>query len=107
MVDERRGEERFTLPLEARWEGLSGQYSARISDLSLGGCYIESLAQVVVGSELQFEIRLPTGLWMPLRGTIVYQQPSLGFGVRFAHLTLMERNLLMQVLNSAGNRRTS
>lgn len=101
MEDERRGERRFPLPLEVRWESLSGKYAARISDLSLGGCYIESLAQVVVGEELRFEIQLPTGLWMPLRGTVVYHHPNLGFGVHFARLTLMERNLLARVLDAA------
>jgi hypothetical protein len=102
MEDERRTERRFPLPLEARWEGLSGKYAARVSDLSLGGCYIATLAQVAQGEELHFEIRLPTGFWMPLRGTVVYCQPSLGFGLSFARLTMMERNVLARFLDSTG-----
>lgn len=105
MADERRDEERFPLPLVARWAGLSGTYPARLSDLGLGGCYVETLAQVAVGTELSFEIQLPTGFWMPLHGTIVYHQPSIGFGVRFDRLTLMERNLLTRVLEEFGQRR--
>ncbi|HEX7998842.1 MAG TPA: PilZ domain-containing protein [Pyrinomonadaceae bacterium] len=100
MEGERRKEQRFSLPLEVRWESLSGKYAARISDLSIGGCYIESLAQVSTGEEIHFEIQLPTGFWMPLRGTVVYHQPTLGFGVSFANLTMMERNVLARVLNT-------
>lgn len=100
MEGERRGEQRYLLPLEVRWESLSGKYAARINDLSLSGCYIESLARVTSGEEIHFEIQLPTGFWMPLRGTIVYQQPNFGFGVKFGHLTLMERNVLSRVLDS-------
>ena len=102
---ERRDEDRLSIPLEARWEGLSGKYAARTSDLGLGGCYIETLAQVAAGEEIHFELQLPTGFWMPLHGTIVYHQPTLGFGVRFDHLTLMERNMLTRLLASAGGRR--
>lgn len=100
MEGERRGEQRYLLPLEVRWESLSGQYAARINDLSLSGCYIESLAQVAPGDEIHFEIRLPTGFLMPLRGVVVYYQPNLGFGVKFVSLTMMERNVLSRVLNS-------
>jgi hypothetical protein len=100
VEDERRNEKRYLMPLEVRWEGLSGQYAARISDLGLGGCYIETLAQVSDGDEIRFEIQLPTGFWMPLRGTVVHRQPNLGFGVRFNQLMMMERNVLLRVLDS-------
>jgi hypothetical protein len=104
MADDRRGEQRIPLPLEARWEGLSGKYTARLSDLSLSGCYIETLAQVALDEEIQFEIKLPTGFWMPLRGTVVYRHPNLGFGVRLGQLTLMERNVLARLLETTGGR---
>lgn len=102
MEGERRSEQRYLLPFQVRWEGLSGQYSARINDLSLSGCYIESLAQVAPGDEIHFEVQLPTGFWMPLRGLVVYHQPNLGFGVKFTNLTMMERNVLSRVLDSSG-----
>lgn len=107
MEDERRGATRYLLPLEVRWESLSGKYAARISDLSLSGCYIESLAQVMQGEEIQFEIQLPTGFWMPLHGKVIYHQPSLGFGVQFFQLTMMERNVLSRVLDSSGGQGTT
>lgn len=53
MSDKRR-DARVSLPLEAHCEGLSGKYVARLSDVSLGGCYVESLASVAVGERIQF-----------------------------------------------------
>lgn len=98
MRENTRRDERYPLPLEVRWEGFSGKHEARIGDISMGGCYIESLAQVTVGEEIQFEIRLPTGGRMPLRGEIIYHHANLGFGVGFVNLSVMERNVLAHVI---------
>ena len=101
MADEQRRDERTPLILDVRWEGLSGKYAARISDISLGGCYVESLGQVTIGEEISFEIQLPTGRWMPLRGAVVHLVAHLGFGVEFIGLTTMERNVLAHVIDYA------
>ena len=101
MAEERRRDERIPLILEVRWEGLSGKHVARISDISLSGCFVESLGQVSVGELVRFEIQLPTSRWMPLRGEVVYHLASLGFGVQFMGLTTMERNLLAHVIDYA------
>ncbi len=101
MADDRRSTERVPLSLDVRWESLSGKRTARISDISLSGCYIESLGQVTIGERLSFEIQLPTSRWMPLRGEVIYHHPSLGFGVRFENLTIMERNLLAHLIDYA------
>lgn len=101
MSDERRHHERVLLPLEVRWEGQSGRHTARISDLSLGGCYIETLGQVTVGESLTFEIQLPTQNWMPLSGKVVYHHPNLGFGVQFAQLSDLESNVLVDLIEYA------
>jgi hypothetical protein len=98
MRENTRLDERYTLPLELHWQSLSGKHEARISDISLGGCYVESLAQVSIGEEVRFEIQLPTGGRMPLSGEVMHHQPNLGFGLRFAGLSVMERNVLTHVL---------
>lgn len=95
---ERRRDERIALPLEARCEMLSGKHAARLADLSFGGCFVESLAQVTVGEVVRFEIQLPTGRWLPLRGEVIYHQPHLGFGVRFVNLPELEREMLAQII---------
>lgn len=101
MRENTRRNERYPLPLEVHWESLSGKHEARISDISLGGCFMESLAQVVAGEEIQFEIRLPAGGRMPLRGKVIYHQPNLGFGVSFIDLSMMARNVLSRVIEES------
>lgn len=99
MGDERRNEERVPLVLDMRWDSLSGKRAARISDMSLSGCYIESLGQVVVGELIRFEVQLPTGRWMPLVGEVVYHLPSMGFGVRFRTLTEAQKEVVASLLD--------
>ena len=94
----RRRDIRVSLPLEARFEALSGKHTARLSDVSLGGCYVETLSHVTIGEAIQFMINLPTGRWLPLRGEVVYHQPNLGFGVRFVNLSDDEREMLAYVI---------
>lgn len=98
MPEERRNYERVALPMEVRWVGQSGRHTARTSDISVGGCYIETLGQVNTGEVISFEIQLPTGTWMPLTGEVVYQHPNMGFGVNFKDLSELERNLLADVI---------
>jgi hypothetical protein len=99
MTEERRGEQRVPLMLELRWESLSGRHAARISDMSLSGCYVETLGQVTVGELIRFEIQLPTGRWMPLVGEVVYYLPGMGFGMRFGNLTANQKEMIASLLD--------
>ncbi|HYE65200.1 MAG TPA: PilZ domain-containing protein [Pyrinomonadaceae bacterium] len=101
MADERREGERVPLPLEARLESASGKHPVRISDISLNGCYIESLGQVEVGERVRFEVQVPTGQWMQLGGKVVYTHLNIGFGVRFADLSDSKRRVLEQLIDYA------
>lgn len=101
MDNERRQHRRVPLLLEVRSESL-GQSGLRTTDICLGGCYIESLGHVTVGAEIPFDLRLPTGEWISLRGEVIYHHPSLGFGVRFMDLPETEKSLLAQVIEGEG-----
>jgi hypothetical protein len=100
MMDERREEERKNVTLDVRWEGGSGRHTARVSDLSLGGCYLDTLGQVEVGEVVGLELKLPSGEWLPLRGTVAFHHPGLGFSICFTFLTDEEQYLLTQLINS-------
>ncbi|HEV2915385.1 MAG TPA: PilZ domain-containing protein [Pyrinomonadaceae bacterium] len=96
MSDERRDEERIPLSLEVRWEGVSR--SARLSDISVDGCYIDTIAaSVSVGEVISFEVRLPDGEWLPLRGEVTHTMPNIGFGLCFTFLTDEEQRLIAQL----------
>jgi hypothetical protein len=99
MEDERRNAERVPLMLELRWQSLSGKHTARISDMSMGGCYVETIGQVTVGDLIRFEVQLPTGRWMPLVGEVAYYLPAMGFGLRFRSLTETQRQMVASLLD--------
>lgn len=98
---DRRREERVPLPLEVAWESDSGRHTSRISDISMSGCYVESLAQVVVGERVRFQIELALGEWLPLSGIVVYKHPQIGFGVSFTTLTEGVKSQLADLINHA------
>ena len=98
-IEDRREEERKNVSLEVRWEGGSGHHTARVSDLSLGGCYLDTLGQVEVGEIVGLELKLPDGSWLPLRGSVAFYQPGLGFSICFNFMTDEEQYLLLQVIN--------
>lgn len=83
---ERRGDERRGVSLEAWWEGLSGRHGARVSDISMGGCYIDSPGKVSDGEHVVFSIRKPDGSWLTLRGEVVSSEINIGFSLAYDSL---------------------
>jgi hypothetical protein len=102
MADEQRQFERVRLPMEVHWEGISGKYAARIYDLSLSGCYVETLGQVTMGERIRFEIELPTSRWLELEGEVVHAEANMGFGLRLVNLSGADRGMLAHLLEYAG-----
>src|SRR5688500_12149253 len=99
---DRRAEERVPLPLEVAWSSDSGkQHSSRISDISMSGCYVESLGQINVGERIHFKIELALGKWIPLSGVVVYVHPQIGFGVSFTTMTECVKSQLASLIASA------
>ena len=105
MSDERRSNERKQILLEARWESLSRRHEARVDDVSLGGCFVNTYAKVELGEAVNLEIQLPSGKWLPLRGHVASYQPGVGFGMSFSSLTAKETNELKELIRTAKERR--
>lgn len=98
MTDDRRAEERVGTNLPARWDGLSGIHDARVQDISLGGCFVNTGVRVEVDEVVSLEIQLPSGDWLPLRGEVASAQPGIGFGLLFTFLTDEEEFALRQII---------
>ncbi|HET6852056.1 MAG TPA: PilZ domain-containing protein [Pyrinomonadaceae bacterium] len=101
MPDERRSSERKRILLEAKWESVSRRHEARVDDVSLGGCFVNTYAQAEVDEDVNLEIQLPSGEWLPLRGKVASYQPGVGFGMSFTSLSEDEAAVLKQLLLSA------
>jgi Tfp pilus assembly protein PilZ len=104
MSEERRKHNRVPTLIDLAWEGAAGKYEARTSDLSMGGCFIDTIAQVAVGEMIKFKLRLPAGDWIEMQGEVVYTQPSLGFGVRFTTISDYDRKRLKWLVKAEAYR---
>jgi Tfp pilus assembly protein PilZ len=98
MTEDRRSDERISVNLPAKWDGLAGNYEARIEDLSLGGCFVNTPGRVAVGEVVSLDIKLPSGEWLQLRGEVAALRPGIGFGLLFTFLTYDEEQALRELV---------
>jgi hypothetical protein len=99
MPDDRRSEERVNVNLQVKWDGMSGTHEARLEDLSLGGCFINTTGRVELEELVSLEVRLPSGEWLALRGEVTSYQPGIGFGLVFSFLTEDEEEALKDLVS--------
>ena len=97
MTDERRAHERVAVNLQVRWDGNSGLHEARIEDISLSGCFVNSTDRVVIGEFVTLEIKMPNREMLLLRGVVASYQELIGFGVLFTFLTDEEEFAIRQL----------
>jgi PilZ domain-containing protein len=105
MSGERRTNERKHILLEARWESLSSRHEARVDDVSLGGCFVNTYAKVELGEHIELEIQVPSGEWLALRGEVASYQHGVGFGIAFTSLTAEETARLKELMRTVKERR--
>lgn len=98
MTDERRSDERISLNLPVRWDGMAGISDARLEDLSLGGCFVNTGGRVDLGELVGLEIKLPSGEPLLLRGEVTSYQAGIGFGVVFPFLTDEEEQAIRELV---------
>jgi hypothetical protein len=104
MAGERRHSERKRILLEAKWESMSRTHEARVDDVSLGGCFVNTYGKVELGEHVELEIQLPSGEWLPLRGSVASYQPGVGFGMSFSSLGAEESAILKQLILTTKDR---
>lgn len=97
MSDEKRKFERKEMVAEAQMEFSSGKYDTRISEVSLGGCYVDSIASVVEGEPVSLTIKSGDSS-MPFTGEIAYLLPGFGFGIRFTDVTEERERFLLKIM---------
>jgi PilZ domain len=98
-MSDRRSEKRWDVCLDAVWDGKSGNYVARVTDLSEGGCYVDSLGEAQIGEVIAFRLQMPDGEWLELKGEVAHQSPPLGFGLQFVTLSDEQYEKLRSLLD--------
>src|SRR6476660_7893048 len=100
-MDDRRSKPRLSVHLDAVWHGGEERHSARVTDLSEGGCYLDTVGDVMVGEIVAFRVLLPDDDWLYLEGEIKHHRHGFGFGVQFVELNLEQTEKLMFLLRLA------
>ena len=104
MGQERRNSPRKRILLDARWESMSRTHEARVDDVSMSGCFVNTYGHVEDGEEINLQIQLPSGEWLPLHGRVASYQPGVGFGIAFSALSGSERAVLKELIATAKER---
>jgi hypothetical protein len=85
-MDERRSRPRLSVNLEAVWDSATDNHPALITDLSLGGCYMNTVGEIMTGEMVGFRVLLPDGDWLYVEGEVRHHTIGRGFGVQFVDL---------------------
>jgi diguanylate cyclase (GGDEF)-like protein/PAS domain S-box-containing protein len=90
---------RVSVPFEIQTDASSGPIRGATTDLSLGGCYIESIFPFPVGTNL--DIRLSIQTTVLISGVVVTCDPQVGNGIRFNTMLGEDREALAAFLEAA------
>jgi hypothetical protein len=102
MTEERqpRRYARWPVAIDCEVEGASGRASMRLSELSLGGCFVDTRTLFTEGMATTIVAFFPGGE-LTLPGRVLYVQPGYGFGVGFDALPDSTRERLEAFLRQA------
>ncbi len=100
-MDDRRTKPRLSVSLDARWDGETEVHHARITNLSEGGCYLDSVGEVRSGEIVGFRVLLPNDDWLYLEGEVRHHSGGTGFGVKFVELNEEQTENLQWLLRIA------
>lgn len=92
---ERRGADRhiFTAAAEVVDIATGARFSTRTTDLGPGGCFVDTLSPLPIGSQVHMSVRKGQTLF-ECEGTVVYSQDGLGMGIGFESLDATQRQHL-------------
>lgn len=104
MTEERRSSQRKRILLEAKWESMSRTHEARVDDVSLGGCFVNTFGRVELTEQVNLQLELPSGECVSLSGYVASYQPGVGFGMCFDALSEEKLALLEELIATAEER---
>lgn len=102
MPQERRRNERQKVLLEATWESLSSRHEARVDDVSLSGCFVNTYGPVTIGEPIELQILRRSGEWLVLKGRVATYQHGVGFGLAFTDLNYATKRALQDLMTTGG-----
>ena len=87
------------IPLELRYSGSTAPLRATTSEISFGGCYIETMFTLDVGTKLDVVIWLD-GQKLAAKGVVATRYPQVGNGIDITDMKLEDRAKLEAFLKA-------
>ena len=98
-----REEDRVPYYTEILLESGAGIRGARISDVSPGGCYIDTISPATEGETVSFEFKNAAGVRLKFTGTVAYVLPNMGFGIKFTDLADEHKAAIEHIIKASGD----
>ena len=95
-----RKTDRANIIREIYLESASGKREVRISDLSAGGCFIDSILTANPGESVKLILPTSSGEQISIAGEVAYSIQG-GFGVKFTSLTKDEVAMIEKMVSSS------
>ena len=96
--DDRRSHDRSRLILDVFFDGKDATGIASTKDISVGGLYMNTQADIPEGCLLLIRIPLSNNRQIVCNGHVVYRNPGSGVGVQFKGLSEEARAMLEEEL---------
>jgi len=97
VIAERREHPRLDhLSFQGTWVGAG---PCRISDVSLSGCFVNSLASPLPGDETSIALAIGDHTFT-MKGRVIYVEPGLGFALQFGEVDRRDRQDLARLLKA-------
>ena len=83
---------------------MSRRHEARVDDVSLGGCFVNTYGHVEFNEPVELEILLPSGEWLALQGKVASYHAGVGFGMSFTLLSDEQTASVKELIATAAER---
>lgn len=102
MADEKRNYDRLQVSLWAVEKSPDAAYYHYVTELSAGGVFLEKRLPLPVGSEVELEFTLPSGLTIRATGSVVRQaDDGKGNGIKFEKISDEHQAAIEEFLKSS------
>lgn len=98
--DERRRYDRSRLIVDVFFDGTDATGVASTKDISVGGFYMNTQANLPEGAVLLVRIPFLDGKQIVANAEVIYSNPARGVGLRFKNLSEENRDLIERELGS-------
>lgn len=91
---------KLRVPLEIHVDTSAAPMRLATSDLSLGGCYIETIFPFPIGTVLDLRMNINDAT-LPIEATVVTSDPQVGNGIIFAKMLPEDHEMLKAFIEAA------